>query len=215
MSIESVEVPDVVRRIADRLSRRYRGVVGPETVQAVVDDSYRLLERSAKVTRFLPSLTAHFAADRLAAIVRAEAAERDGAPSVLFVCVENSGRSQLAAAVLRALAGDEVVVMSAGSDPAGRIIPAVAEVLDEIGIPVVDEYPKPLTDDLVRGADYVITMGCGDACPVLPGRRYEDWEVADPAGSGRAGLRAIRDEIVERVEGLVAGIREPAGAPRR
>jgi arsenate reductase len=214
MSAAPLEVPDVARRIAGRLARRYRGVVGPETVQAVVDDSYRLLARGARITRFLPSLTAHFAADRLAAIVRAEAAEHGGVPSVLFVCVENSGRSQLAAAVLRALAGDEVVVMSAGSDPAGRIIPAVAEVLDEIGVPVVDEYPKPLTDDLVRGADYVITMGCGDACPVLPGRHYEDWEVADPAASGREGLRAIRDEIVERVEALVAGIREPAVGAR-
>lgn len=200
-------VPDVAHRIAERLSERYRGVFGLETVQFVVDDSYRLLARDAKVTQFLPSLTAHFAGDRLAALARADGLVPSETPSVLFVCVENSGRSQLAAAAMRAIAGDSVTVMSAGSQPAVRIAPAVAEVLDELGIPVIDEYPKPLTEELVRGADYVITMGCGDACPVFPGRRYEDWPIADPSGAGRAGMRATRDAIIAHVEGLLAEIR--------
>jgi len=204
---ELLPVPDVAHRIAERLSERYRGVFGLETVQFVVDDSYRLLARDAKVTQFLPSLTAHFAGDRLAALARADGLVPSETPSVLFVCVENSGRSQLAAAAMRAIAGDGVTVMSAGSQPAVRIAPAVAEVLDELGIPVIDEYPKPLTEELVRGADYVITMGCGDACPVFPGRRYEDWPIADPSGAGRAGMRATRDAIIAHVEGLLAEIR--------
>lgn len=126
------------------------------------------------------------------------------------MCVENSGRSQLAGAITRALAGDSVTVLTAGSEPAGAIAPGVAEVLDEVGIPVVAEYPKPLADDLVRGADHVITMGCGDACPVVPGRRYEDWLIADPVPAGLDGMRAARDTITERVDALLAEIRRSA-----
>ncbi|WP_169079461.1 low molecular weight phosphatase family protein [Microcella alkalica] len=204
---ESLPVPDVARRISARLAARYAGMVGPETVQAVVDDSYRRLAATATITQFLPSLTARFAADRLAAIARAEGVASAATPSVLFVCVENSGRSQLAGAILRALAGDRVTVMTAGSEPGAGIASGVAEVLDEVGIPVLAEYPKPLTDDLVRGADHVITMGCGDACPVLPGRRYEDWAIADPVPGGIEGMRAARDAITARVEGLLAQLR--------
>ena len=204
---ELLPVPDVAHRIAERLAERYRGVFGLETVQFVVDDSYRLLARDAKVTQFLPSLTAHFAGDRLAALARADGLVLSERPSVLFVCVENSGRSQLAGALLRALAGDAVTVMTAGSEPGHRIAAGVAEALDEIGIPVLAEYPKPLTDDLVRGADFVITMGCGDACPVFPGRRYEDWPIADPVPGGMDGMRAARDAIAARVEGLLAELR--------
>jgi arsenate reductase (thioredoxin) len=123
---------------------------------------------------------------------------------VLFVCVQNAGRSQIAAAILRSLAGDRVRVLTAGSEPAESVNPLVVAALDEIGVPLAGEYPKPLTDEVVRAADYVITMGCGDACPVYPGRRYLDWELPDPVGLSLDGVRAVRDEIDGRVRTLLA-----------
>jgi arsenate reductase (thioredoxin) len=125
-------------------------------------------------------------------------------PEVLFVCVQNAGRSQMAAALLNHRAGGRVHVRSAGSQPAEEINPAVVQALDEIGLDVGNEFPKPLTDEVVRAADVVITMGCGDACPVYPGKRYEDWEVDDPDGQPLPVVRRIRDEIDARVQTLVA-----------
>nr|WP_273541861.1 heat-shock protein HtpX [Microbacterium cremeum] len=125
-------------------------------------------------------------------------------PAVLFVCVQNAGRSQLAASILRQLAGDRVTVQTAGSEPASEIRQAVVTALDEIGMPVGDEFPKPLTDDVVRAADVVVTMGCGDACPVYPGRRYLDWEIEDPVGQPLEEVRRIRDDIELRVRGLLS-----------
>jgi arsenate reductase (thioredoxin) len=134
---------------------------------------------------------------------------REDRPAVLFVCVHNAGRSQMAAGLLHELAGDSVTVRSAGSDPADALNPAVVEAMAEIGIDLEHEFPKPLTDDAVRAADVVITMGCGDACPIYPGKRYEDWELEDPSGKDLGTVRRIRDEIAERVGKLVA---ELAGA---
>jgi arsenate reductase (thioredoxin) len=124
---------------------------------------------------------------------------------VLFVCVRNAGRSQMAAALLNARSGGRVRVRSAGSDPAERINPAVVDALREVGLDVSDEFPKPLSDDAVRAADVVVTMGCGDACPVYPGKRYEDWEIEDPEGKSLAEVRRIRDEIDARVQALLDG----------
>ena len=124
------------------------------------------------------------------------------APEVLFVCVHNAGRSQMAAALLDDLAGGRVTVRSAGSEPADRINPRVIAAMEEIGLDVSRELPKPLTGDAVRAADVVITMGCGDACPIYPGKRYEDWELDDPADADLDGVRRIRDEIAERVRRL-------------
>jgi arsenate reductase len=125
-------------------------------------------------------------------------------PEVLFVCVRNAGRSQMAAALLDARAAGGVRVRSAGSDPGERINPAVVEALREVGIDVSHEFPKPLSDDAVRAADAVITMGCGDACPIYPGKRYEDWEIEDPEGKSLDEVRRIRDEIDARVERLLS-----------
>ena len=125
---------------------------------------------------------------------------------VLFVCVHNAGRSQMAAALLDHRAHGKVHVRSAGSDPADRLNPAVVEALSEIGLDVSREFPKPLTDDAVRTADVVITMGCGDACPLYPGKRYLDWEIEDPAGRSLAAVRRIRDEIDERVQQLLVDL---------
>jgi arsenate reductase (thioredoxin) len=123
-------------------------------------------------------------------------------PEVLFVCVHNAGRSQMAAALLDHLSGGGVTVRSAGSEPADRINPRVIAAMEEIGLDVSREHPKPLTGDAVEAADVVITMGCGDACPIYPGKRYEDWELDDPAGADLDGVRRIRDEIAERVRRL-------------
>ena len=126
---------------------------------------------------------------------------------VLFVCVHNAGRSQMAAALLDHLGGDRVVVRSAGSAPASEVNPVVVEAMAEIGLDVTKEFPKKLTTDAVHASDVVITMGCGDACPIFPGKRYEDWELTDPAGQGIEVVRQVRDEIRSRVQGLLDSLR--------
>ena len=132
-------------------------------------------------------------------------------PEVLFVCTHNAGRSQMAAGLLDHLAGGRVHVRSAGSEPADRINPAVVTVMEEVGVDVSKEFPKPLTDEVVRAADVVITMGCGDACPIYPGKRYLDWDLDDPAGKSVEEVRPIRDELDRRVKTLLEEL-VPAGA---
>jgi arsenate reductase len=131
-------------------------------------------------------------------------------PSVLFVCVHNAGRSQMAAGWLRHLAGDAVEVRSAGSVPGDRVNPAAVEAMAEVGIDISDQRPKVLTTDAVEASDIVITMGCGDACPIFPGKRYLDWPLEDPAGRGLASVRPIRDEIERRIRDLLAELRVPS-----
>ncbi len=125
-------------------------------------------------------------------------------PSVLFVCVHNAGRSQMAAGWLRHLAGDRIEVRSAGSMPADKFNPVAVEAMREVGIDITAEQPKVLTTEAVQASDVVVTMGCGDACPFFPGKRYEDWQLADPAGQGIEAVQPIRDEIKVRVEALIA-----------
>jgi arsenate reductase len=132
-------------------------------------------------------------------------------PEVLFVCVHNAGRSQMAAGLLDKLAQGRVHVRSAGSDPADRLNPNVVAAMAEVGVGLQNELPKPLTDEAVRAADVVITMGCGDACPIYPGKRYEDWELEDPAGKDIETVRRIRDEIAERVMALIDEVARPKG----
>ncbi len=151
----------------------------------------------------LGSRIAAFATLRLDALARTATTQRT-TPEVLFVCVENAGRSQLAAGILRQLAGDRVVVRTAGSAPADAVRASIVTALDEIGVPLGGEFPKPLTDEAVRAADVVVTMGCGDACPVYPGRRYLDWDIEDPVGKPLAVVRGIRDDIDTRVRALLA-----------
>jgi len=127
----------------------------------------------------------------------------DDRPEVLFVCVHNAGRSQMAAGLLKLRSDDRILVRSAGSDPAEVVNPAVIQVMDELGVDLSEELPKPLTGEAVQAADVVITMGCGDACPIYPGKRYEDWALDDPAGRDVATVRRIRDEIDARVQTLV------------
>jgi ArsR family transcriptional regulator len=198
---EGPAAPPDLDRISADLALRYRGVFGPETVRAKVVESYDLLAASSR-SPMLASRTAAFAATRLDALMRA-AAPAGGVPTVLFVCVQNAGRSQIAAGILRQLAGDRVVVSTAGSAPASDVRHAIVGALEEIGIPLGGEFPKPLTDEAVRAADVVVTMGCGDACPIYPGRRYLDWDLEDPVGKSPAQIRAIRDDIEARVRSLL------------
>ncbi|MGV8969899.1 MAG: metalloregulator ArsR/SmtB family transcription factor [Microbacteriaceae bacterium] len=201
--------PFVLERISADLAGRFRGIFSPETVARYVQESHALLAEEARITRYLPSLTARFAADRLTALARADVryggSDRSASavPEVLFVCVQNAGRSQMAAAILRTLAGDAVSVRTAGSAPAEAVHPSVIVALDEIGVSLGGEFPKPLTDEVVRAADVVITMGCGDACPVYPGRRYLDWPLGDPLDLPLSGVRGVRDDIERRVRKLI------------
>lgn len=191
-------------RVIDDLAERYRGRFSRETVARCVADSADLL-RASSGSILLTSRTAAFAASRLDDVASAGApdAAPKSRPTVLFVCVQNAGRSQLAAGILRQLAGDRVSVRTAGSAPASEVRTAVVTALDEIGVTLGGEFPKPLTDEAVTAADVVVTMGCGDACPIHPGTRYEDWEIADPSGQPMAAVRAIRDEIDGRVRALL------------
>ncbi len=205
---------EVLARVASELADRFEGVFAPETVGRYVRESHDLLVERDDGARDAAARTAQWAADRLVAVASARSGRAAGAPlEVLFVCVQNSGRSQLAAAMLKHFAGDRVHVRSAGSKPAGAVRSTVVEALDEIGVPIGNEFPKPLTDEVVRAADLVITMGCGDACPVYPGRRYRDWELDDPAGQTLSRVRVIRDDIEQRVLALLDElgiVREPS-----
>lgn len=189
-----------VTRLAQELSAEVPEV-GEAVVLTVVRESYTALARTARVTSALIPLTERFARQRLSDLTR----DRDAAvPQVLFVCVANAGRSQLAAALVNQLAGGRVIARSAGSSPADVIHPHVRSLLVEIEDDAAAErFPKPLTDDAVRAADVVITMGCGDVCPIIPGVRYDDWAVGDPALASREGVEAIRDDITARVRTLV------------
>ncbi len=150
-----------------------------------------------------------FARQRLRALARVEGQHDDGLPTALFLCVHNAGRSQMALGFFQHLAGDRAVAWSGGSEPGVEVNPSAIEAMAERGIDISGEFPKPWTDEIVRAADAVITMGCGDACPVFPGKRYEDWALDDPAGQGVDAVRPIRDEIERRVRNLL----EELGVP--
>ena len=189
-----------VTHLADELAAEVTEL-DPNVVLTIVRESYIALARTARVTSALVPLTERFARQRLADLTR----DRDASvPQVLFVCVANAGRSQLAAALVNKIAAGKVIARSAGSAPADVMHPHVRSILAEIeGDLAAERFPKPLTDDAVRAADVVITMGCGDVCPIIPGVRYDDWAVGDPALASRDGVAAIRDDIAGRVRALV------------
>jgi protein-tyrosine-phosphatase len=162
------------------------------------------------VPNFLPLLAERFARQRLHALARVEGHHRDGKPVVLFLCTHNAGRSQIALGWFTHLTGDRAVAWSGGSEPGTEVNPAAVAAMAERGIDITDEYPKPWTDEVVRAADVVITMGCGDACPVFPGTRYENWDLDDPAGWDLDGIRPLRDEIERRVRRLIDDLGVPA-----
>ena len=196
----------------DELCRRFHGVFGRETIQAVVVDVFTDLALDARITTHLPVLATRYARERLANALTQGAivSTTSAVPEVLFVCVHNAGRSQMAAALLAHHANGAVRVSSAGSAPVDSINPAVREVMAEIGLDLATEFPTRLTTEAVEAADVVITMGCGDACPVFPGKRYLDWQLTDPADKTIEEIRPIRDEIDTRVREL---LRELTGHP--
>jgi arsenate reductase len=205
---DSLQVLDPVTRLhieraAEALQREFEGVFSRETIAPFVAESVDLLG-GARINVFVPVLAHRFARERLRAFGQAEKLITKAVPEVLFVCVQNAGRSQMAAALLNHRAQGRVHVRSAGSDPGEEIHPAVVEALAEMGIDVQEEFPKPLTDEVVRAADAVVTMGCGDACPIYPGKRYLDWELENPAGRPLEVVRRIRDEIDTRVQTLLS-----------
>lgn len=196
----------LLHSVAADLSQRFIGIVSPETVQRLVFESYTTLRRTARITRYLPLLAQRLATERLIALGQAKGLITKDVPEVLMVCVRNAGRSQLAGALLAHHARGRVHVRTAGSLPAEQIPDTVVQVLREVGIELAEEFPKPLTDDVVQAADVVITMGCGDACAVYPGKRYLDWDVPDPAGQPLTTVRAVRDDLDRRVRDLLTDL---------
>jgi protein-tyrosine-phosphatase len=192
------------KQATQRLKSDFAGMFSAETIERFITESQEDLESRARITTWMPVLIERFARDRLRALARVEGLVVDIRPMVLFLCVHNAGRSQMAAAWLRHLSGDAVEVFSGGSEPASDVNQGVIAAMAEMGIDVSTEFPRPWTDEVVRAADVVVTMGCGDACPVYPGKRYEDWELADPAGQPIELVRDVRDGIEQRVRRLMA-----------
>ncbi|HEY6607306.1 MAG TPA: arsenate reductase ArsC [Gaiellaceae bacterium] len=191
-----------VNQAAERLIDEFTGVFSRETIARYMAESQDLLGET-RINVFVPVLAHRFTRERLKALAQAEGTLAKEQPEVLFVCVHNAGRSQMAAGLVKLRSRGRIHVRSAGSTPAGEINPAAIEAMEELGIDMSEEFPKPLTDEVVRAADVVITMGCGDACPIYPGKRYEDWELDDPEGKDLETVRRIRDEIDRRVEQLI------------
>jgi len=200
-----------LRAAAARLGQELEGVFGTETIELFLHTSYDQFAERATLPNFLPLLAERFARQRLKALARVEGKADDGLPIVLFLCVHNAGRSQMALGWFQRLAGDRAVAWSGGSEPGTEVNPAAVAAMAEAGIDITGEYPKPWTEEIVQAADVVITMGCGDACPLYPGKRYEDWELEDPAGQDIAAVRPIRDEIESRVRALLASLDVAAG----
>lgn len=198
------DVDEALTHLAGSLSAQYP-TLSASLILTIVRESYTTLAKTAKVTSLLLPVAERFARQRLADITRDRT---NGVPQVLFVCVANAGRSQLAAALVNQRAGGAVVARSAGSAPAAEIHPYVQPLLVELVGDDDEElrFPKPLTDDAVRAADVVITMGCGDVCPIIPGVHYEDWAVGDPALASADGVVAIRDDIARRVDALLSSL---------
>jgi protein-tyrosine-phosphatase len=198
-----------VEKAAEALQGEFAGTFSQETIARYLSESLDLLGDS-KINVFVPVLAHRFARERLRALAQAEGLETKEQPEVLFVCVQNAGRSQMAAGLLTLRSDGHVGVRSAGSDPGERVNPLVVEAMAELGVDLADAFPKPLTDEVVRAADVVVTMGCGDACPIYPGKRYEDWRIADPAeASSLDEVRGIRDDIDELVQRLLAELELP------
>ena len=199
---QPTEENDIVDHVVNQLSRKYAGKFDENDVRPVVTESFDSFA-DARVRTFIPVFTARYADDRLRALAKVRGLITDAPPSVLFVCVHNAGRSQMAAGWLRHLSKGKIEVYSGGSLPGKGLNAAAVAAMQEVGIDIANEFPKPFAVEIVQAADVVITMGCGDTCPIFPGKRYEDWALDDPAGLGVEAVRPIRDEIRNRVIDLI------------
>ncbi len=192
-----------LKTAATRLAEEFAGTFNTETIERFLHSSYDQFAGTATMLNFLPLLAERFARQRLQAMAKVEGHGADGKPIVLFLCVHNAGRSQVALGFFNHYARDNAVAWSGGSEPGEQVNPSAVAAMADRGIDIAQEYPKPWTDEIVRAADVVITMGCGDACPYYPGKRYEDWQLEDPTGMDVAGVRPVRDEIERRVLALL------------
>ncbi|MGI5151348.1 arsenate reductase ArsC [Plantactinospora sp. CA-294935] len=206
----SIDQQLALHTAAVRLGDEFSGIYGTETIERFLYTSYDQFALASTVPHFLPLLAERFARQRLHALARVEGLHQDGRPVVLFLCVHNAGRSQMALGFFQHLAGDRAVAWSGGSEPGMEVNAAAVAAMAERGIDISTEFPKPWTDEVVRAADVVVTMGCGDACPIFPGTRYENWDLDDPAGKTAEQVRPIRDEIERRVRRLLDDLAVPA-----
>lgn len=205
----SIDQQLALKTAATRLQNEFADMFGVETIERFLHSSYDQFANRASIANFLPLLAERFARQRLRALAKVEGKSTDGKPIVLFLCTHNAGRSQMAMGFFTKMAGDGAIAWSGGSEPGNEVNPAAVAAMAEVGIDISGEYPKPWTDEIVAAADVVITMGCGDACPVFPGRRYEEWVLDDPAGQDLDSVRPIRDDIEERVRRLLADLDVP------
>ncbi|MFD3400140.1 arsenate reductase ArsC [Kribbella sp. NPDC058693] len=210
----SIDQQLALRTAATRLKKSFDAYYGAETIERFLHSSYDQFATGSTIPNFLPLLAERFARQRLTALAKVEGHQDDGRPVVLFLCVHNAGRSQMALGFFEHLAGDQAVGWSGGSEPGIEVNPAAIAAMAERGIDISTEYPKPWTDEVVRAADAVVTMGCGDACPIFPGKRYENWDLDDPNGLEVAGIRPIRDEIERRVRELLGELAVPVASGR-
>jgi arsenate reductase (thioredoxin) len=206
----SIDQQLAMRTAAANLRDQFAGVFGQETIEKFLTNSYDQFAARNAIPNFLPLLAERFAKQRLQALARVEGKTNDGRPIVLFLCVHNAGRSQMAMGFFQHLAGEAAVAWSGGSEPGSQVNPSAIDAMRERGIDISGEFPKPWTEEVVRAADVVVTMGCGDACPVYPGKRYLDWELDDPAGKSVEDVRHVRDEIERRVRELLVSLDVPA-----
>ena len=200
----SIDQQLALKTSAAHLAREFDGTFGAETIERFLHSSYDEFAGRAVVLNFLPLIAEKFARQRLRALAKVEGRSNDGRPVVLFLCTHNAGRSQMALGFFTHLAADTAIAWSGGSEPGREVNPAAVAAMAERGIDISREYPKPWTDEVVRAADVVITMGCGDACPVFPGKRYAEWVLDDPNGLTVEQVRPVRDEIERRVRELLA-----------
>ena len=194
---------DRLNRVVSALAEKYTGVFAAETIERVVFESYASLLRAGTKATSVTVFAEKFSRDRLRALATAKGSVAKEKPEVLFVCVQNAGRSQMAMALMASLSNGAINVRSAGSMPASEVSEKTVAVMKEIGLDLSEAFPKPLTDDVVQAADVVITMGCGGACPLYPGKKYLDWHLEDPAHLDLDGVRQVRDEIKILVEALI------------
>ena len=192
-----------IARVVMDVAQYYGDHFSTDMIEEIATEGYDRLAASATVTQFLGNLSEKLTRKRLRALAKLDGSAPDSRPAVLFLCVHNAGRSQMALGWLSHLGGNRIVGFSGGSAPAAEINPVAIEAMAEVGIDITDEFPKPWTDDIVRASDVVVLMGCGDACPVYPGKRYVEWTLDDPAGAGIDTVRRVRDEIRSHVESLL------------
>ncbi|WP_040492836.1 arsenate reductase ArsC [Ilumatobacter nonamiensis] len=197
------EEMELMNGAVERLQLKFEGLFNSETIERCVEDSRQKLASEATISMWLPVLIERLTNDRLTGLARLESSA-GARPGVLFLCDHNAGRSQMAAGWMRHLAGDRVDVFSGGSSPSADSNRRVVETMAEVGIDISNEYPKPWTDEVMRGADVIVTMGCGEACPILEGKRYVDWDIPSPRRLNPDELAEVRDDVRTRVEALMA-----------